>query len=60
MNSAQGFLISYLKSRGPLCKAANAGARERVSPGRGPVRAGFSPSLFIIFPFLFLPDLENL
>jgi hypothetical protein len=30
INSAQGFLFSYSKSRGPLCKAANAGARVGV------------------------------
>jgi hypothetical protein len=34
--------------------------RGRVSPRRGLNRAGFSPSLFIIFPFLFLSVLGNL
>jgi hypothetical protein len=37
-----------------MCKANLAGAR-----GRGPTEVGFSPSLFIFFLFLFLPDLEN-
>jgi hypothetical protein len=37
-----------------------AGARGRVSPGRGAIRAGFSSSLFISFLFLFLPGLGNL
>jgi hypothetical protein len=37
-----------------------AGTRGRVSPGRGPVRAGFSPSLFLLFPFLFIVRLGKL
>jgi hypothetical protein len=36
------------------------GARGRVSPGRGPVRAGFSPSVFLLFPFLFTARLGQL
>jgi hypothetical protein len=60
VNTGQGFLTSYLNNRGPLGKMNIAGARWRVSPGRGPTRAGFSPSLFIVFPFLFLLDLGNL
>jgi hypothetical protein len=60
VNSSQGFFADYLNGQGPLRKVDITGARGRVSPGRGPVRAGFSPSLFIIFPFLFLPSLENL
>jgi hypothetical protein len=55
-----GFFTDYLNDRGPLRKTNGADARGRVSPGRGSIRASFSPSLFIIFPFLFLPDLGNL
>jgi hypothetical protein len=33
-------------------------ARARVSPVGGPYWAGFSLALFILFLFLFLPDLE--
>ena len=55
-----GFLISYSNSQGPLCKADTAGARGRVSLGRGPSRARYGPLLFILFPFLFLPGLGNL
>jgi hypothetical protein len=60
VNSAQGFLISYSKGQGPLRNLSIAGARGRVSPRRGPTWASFSPPLFNIFPFLFLPDLVNL
>jgi hypothetical protein len=35
MNSAQGFLLSYSKSRDRLCKAANAGAFPRSWAGSG-------------------------
>jgi hypothetical protein len=34
--------------------------RGRASALAGPVRAGFSPELFIIFFFLFLVDFGNL
>jgi hypothetical protein len=60
LNSIEGFFTDYLNDRGPLRKMNIAGACGRVSPGRGPIRAGFSPSLFIIFPLLFLPVLGNL
>jgi hypothetical protein len=60
VNSDQGFLTGYLNSQGPLHKMNIAGMRMRVLHGCGPVRAGFSPSLFIVFPFLFLPGLGNL
>jgi hypothetical protein len=36
-----------------------AGARGRVSPRHGPYRAELSPLLFMLYLFLFLPDLEN-
>jgi hypothetical protein len=32
---------------------ANAGAGARVLPDHGPVQAGMSPVLFLLFPFLF-------
>jgi hypothetical protein len=38
----------------------NAGARGRVSPIDGPVWAGLSPALFLLFPFLFTATLRNL
>jgi hypothetical protein len=39
-------------------KIASAGTR--VLPDRGPVRAGISPVLFLLFPFLFTARLGNL
>jgi hypothetical protein len=59
VNSGQGFLTSYLNSRGPLRKMNNAGVCERVLPGRGPIRDGFSSSLFIILPFSFSTRLRK-
>jgi hypothetical protein len=58
MNSVQGFLISYSKGRGPLCNLNITGARARF-PVHGPAQAGLGPLLFILFLFLFLPDLGN-
>jgi hypothetical protein len=61
-NSSRGFFTDYLNSRGSLRKAdiaARARARAHF-PIHGPTRAGFSPSIFIIFPFLFLSGLGNL
>jgi hypothetical protein len=53
-------LTSYSNSQGPLCKDDIASARERVSPVHGPTQAGFGPSLFLVFPFLFTARLGKL
>jgi hypothetical protein len=45
---------------GLFAKFARGRARGCASALAGPVRAGFSPELFIIFLFLFLLDFENL
>jgi hypothetical protein len=51
-------LYGVFKSTGSLRKVASAGAR--VSSVLGPAWAGFSPTLFILFLFLFLLGLGNL
>jgi hypothetical protein len=56
-NSSRGFFTDYLNDRGPLHKVDIAGARAGTFPRSWAVRASFSPSLIIIFPFLFLPSL---
>jgi hypothetical protein len=43
-----------------VLKTASASARERAFPIGGMARAGLSPSLFMLLPFLFLPGLGNL
>jgi hypothetical protein len=54
MNSAQGFLTSYSKGRGPLCKTASAAARAGAFP------RSWADSGWFSFLFLFLSDLRNL
>jgi hypothetical protein len=55
-NSVKDTLRVFLIARG-LCAKTPTWARARAHfLVRGPTRAGFSPLLFIPFPFLFLPD----
>jgi hypothetical protein len=49
INSGKGFFTSFSNRRDPLCKTASAGARGRVSPGRGLVSAQH----YSFFPFSF-------
>jgi hypothetical protein len=51
--------LPVIRTTGVPVQKARAGARGRVSPVRGPARAGLSPLLFILFLFLFLPGLGN-
>jgi hypothetical protein len=55
MNSAKGSLPVIQIPKGLY---ANCPTRARF-PVHGPARAGLSPLLFILFPFLFLPGLGN-
>jgi hypothetical protein len=55
VNSVVASLRGFQIARG-LC--AKPPARARVSPVDGPAWAEFSPALFILFFFLFLPSLE--
>jgi hypothetical protein len=55
-NSDQGFFNDFSNS-GVLCAIWPAQARL---PDRGAVRAGFSPVLFLLSPFLFTTRLGNL
>jgi hypothetical protein len=58
-NSAQGFLISYSKSRGPLRKLSIAGTRAGAFPCSWAGSAGLSPLLFIISLFSFSARLRK-
>jgi hypothetical protein len=58
MNSVMASLPVIQKARGLCAKPPARAARARVSPVGGLVWPGFSPALFILFLFLFLPDLE--
>jgi hypothetical protein len=55
VNSARGSLLLVQKAEVFCVKPTTRPRVRRVSPGRGPYRAGFSPLLFILF--LFLPHL---
>jgi hypothetical protein len=48
-----GLFKGCSKHQGSLCKDASADADTRVSPGHGMYWAGFSPILFMLFPFSF-------
>jgi hypothetical protein len=60
LNSVATPLLVIQKDRVILAKFARGHARGRASALAGPVRAGFSPELFIILLFLFLLDFGNL
>jgi hypothetical protein len=57
VNSARGSLLLVQKAEVFCVKPPTRARVWRVSPGRGSYRAGFSPLLFILFLFLFLPHL---
>jgi hypothetical protein len=58
-NSREDSLRVFQTTR-DLCAKWTLWARVRVrSACRGPARVRLSPLLFILFLFLFLPDLEN-
>jgi hypothetical protein len=60
VNSARGSLLLVQKAEVFCVKPPTWALARRVSPGRGPYRASFSPLLFILSLFLFLPGLEKL
>jgi hypothetical protein len=57
-NGVASSLLVFQIAEGPCAKLPTQ-ARARVLPGRGPVRAGMSPVLFNVFPFLFVDRLRN-
>jgi hypothetical protein len=54
-----GRFSSYLKHQGPFARPATRAQARACPPFCRPVWAEFSPTLFIVSSFLFLPGLEN-
>jgi hypothetical protein len=59
MSSAQGFLISYLKGRGPLRKLNIASARASAFPRSWAGLGWFQPITVHHFPFSFSTKLRE-
>jgi hypothetical protein len=58
-NSALGCLLLIQKAEGFCVKPPMRARARRISPGRGLYWASFSPELFTVFSFSFLPSLET-
>ena len=52
-------LKGFSNNQGPLCKVDTPSVHGRAFACLGPTRIRLSPSLLMLFLFLFLPDLEN-
>jgi hypothetical protein len=59
-NSALGYLLLIQKAEVVCVKPPTRARARHISPGRGLYWASFSPELFTVFSFFFLPSFRNL